>query len=255
MRVRHIGGFTLLEMMVVVSILAMLVALSAMALGALPGRARLSGGVLELNAALASARSQSLGRGVRTAVLLDTGDGGPDSRVRYWLVVDPWLTLDDAMSATPGWRTPEDLLPPSPTPPDARFRVLDLGAFAESVRLAPSGFRQLVGPGFHPGCVGAGAPSVELASGTPGGSRAFPPPFCEVPDDAPCTFCSVSGGAPARGAIFFEPDGRVSLVDARGVRDVRGAGSVTFTQRAGNEDPRAIVLLDTGLFRSFDSSR
>ncbi|MCP3139171.1 pilus assembly FimT family protein [Pyxidicoccus xibeiensis] len=247
------GGFTLIEVAVVLTLLSILVTLSVMALGVLPAKARMSGGVMELNAALSAARAHSLGRGVRTAVLIDTAEGATedDARIRHWTVVDPWFLLDEAMAASPAWRSPETLVPPLPAPAGAYFRLLDSGHFGTAVRLAPAGFRHLARPTIQPGCVGAGAPAVELTSGTAEGSRAFPPPFCQVPDDAPCTFCSLAGST-MRGAVFFEPDGRVVLVDAVGQEDARGAGSIVFGGQAPDADVRALVLLDTGLFRSFD---
>lgn len=252
---RRSGGFSLIEVVVVLSILSILVSLSVVALGVLPTRARMSGGVLELNAALSAARSHSLGRGVRTAVLIDTAHGAPGAaaRIRYWTVMDPWFLLDEAMAAHPRWSAPEELLPPLPVPAGSGFRVLSSGHFAESVRLAPSGFRSLVNPSIQPGCGDAGAPSVELASGTVDGSWAFPPPFCQVPDNAPCTFCSPAGGT-VRGAILFEPDGRVALLNAQGEEDARGAGSIVFGASNGDSEIRALVLLDTGLFRAFDGT-
>lgn len=247
------GGFTLIEVVVVLSILSVLVTLSVMALGVLPARARMSGGVLELNAALSAARAHSLGRGVRTAVIIDTAEGasGTDARIRYWTLVDPWFLLDESMAAQPRWRTPDELVPPLPAPAGSAFRVLDAGHFGESVHLAPKGFRSLASPPIQPSCGDAGAPSVELSSGTTDGSWAFPPPFCQVPDNAPCTFCSASGGT-VRGAVLFEPDGRVTLVDAQGQEDVRGAGSIVFGGHGQDAEVRALVLLGTGLFRSFD---
>lgn len=245
----------MLEVVVVLAILSILLTLSIMALGVLPAKARMSGGVLELNAALSAARSHSLGRGVRTAVLIDTAEGAPEegARVRYWMVVDPWFLLDEAMAASPRWTDPEALTPPLPAPPGSRFRVLDSGQFAHEVRLAPAGYDKLAIRGVQPGCSSTDAPTVELSSGIAEGSGVFPPPFCQVPDEAPCTFCSPSGGT-VRGAILFEPDGRVALVDAAGLYDARGAGSIVFSGRSGKDggDVRALVLLDTGLFRSFD---
>jgi prepilin-type N-terminal cleavage/methylation domain-containing protein len=247
------GGFTLIEMVVVLAILTILVTLSVMALGVLPARARMSGGVMELNAALSAARAHSLGRGVRTAVIIDTAEGAPgtEARIRYWTLVDPWFLLDESMAEHPRWRTPEELVPPLPAPAGAAFRVLDAGHFGDAVRLAPRGFRSLASPPIQASCGDAGAPSVELASGSADGSWAFPPPFCQVPDNAPCTFCSPSGGT-VRGAILFEPDGRVALLDAQGREDARGAGSIVFGGRAEGADVRALVLLGTGLIRSFD---
>jgi prepilin-type N-terminal cleavage/methylation domain-containing protein len=251
------SGFTLIEVVVVLAILSILLTLSVMALGVLPNRARMSSGVLELNAALSSARSHSLGRGVRTAVLIDTAEGSTaeDARVRYWTVVDPWFLLDEAMAATPGWTDPDVLTPPLPAPPGSSFRVLNLGRFADNVRLAPSGYRLLATRRVQPGCASTRAPSVELASGSADGIWVFPPPFCQVPDDTPCTFCSPNGGT-VRGAVFFEPDGRVTLVNAVGRQDARGAGSLVFSTRSAQEaaEVRALVLLDTGLFRSFDQN-
>lgn len=129
---------------------------------------------------------------------------------------------------------------------------------ASAIHLAAGGFKTVVSPAVHPGCAAAGAPSVELLSRDATGTRTFPPPFCQVPDDAPCTFCSADGGGPPRGAVFFEPDGRVVLVRANGAVDVRGAGSLVLTRREGSAehaDPRALVLLDTGLIHSFDQTR
>jgi prepilin-type N-terminal cleavage/methylation domain-containing protein len=252
---RGTAGFTLLEVMTVVAIISILITLSVMALNALPGRARMSGGVLELNAALASARSLSLGRGVRAAVLINTANGPTEApRVSYWTVLDADLLLDDVMAVTAGWRVPSDL----PAPAGSTFQVLETGQLASAIRLAAGGFKTLVSPAVHPACGAAGAPVVELLSKDVTGTRTFPPPFCQVPDDAPCTFCSADGGGPMRGAVFFEPDGRVVLVRANGTADSRGAGSLVLTRRDGtteHADPRALVMLDTGLIHSFDQTR
>ena len=246
------GGFSLIEVVVVLAILSILLTLSVMALGVLPARARMSSGVLELNAALSAARAHSLGRGVRTAVLIDTAEGSarPDARIRYWTVVDPWFLLDESMAARPGWSGPDELQPPLPAPSGSGFQVLGMGLFGDAVRLAPSGFRSLANPPIQPACADPRAPSVELSSGTMDGSWAFPPPFCQVPDNRPCTFCSSDGGT-VRGAVLFEPDGRVALLDAEGREDPRGAGSIVFGGHEAGADVRALVLLDTGLIRSF----
>lgn len=238
----------MLEMMAVIAIIAILTALSVMALDSMPQRARLAGEVMEFNSTLAAARSHAIGRDMRAAVLINTSvaaDGG-QRRIRYWTVLDPNFALGSQMLAVPNWQLPQDLVDASNP-----FTVINNGQFSTTIRLNAAGFKNVVNNTPHASCA-ALAGRIRLSSGTGGGGNTFPPPYCMVPDDQPCTFCSNG-----RGAVFFEPDGRVTLVNATGVVETRGAGSLVLDNSAiqNPPDPRAIVLLNTGLFRAYDNTR
>jgi hypothetical protein len=202
---------------------------------------------MEFNSTLAAARSHAIGRNTRAAVLINTQVvAGTTRRIRYWTVLDNNFTLANAMGTVPNWQLPEDLA--TATDP---YPVINNGQFSTTVRLNATGFKTVVGNTAHASCA-AIAGRISLVSGTGGGSNTFPPPYCMVPDDQPCTFCSNG-----RGAVFFEPDGRVTLMNAIGVAETRGAGSLVLDNSAIQTppDPRAIVLLNSGLFRAYDNTR
>ncbi len=237
----------MLEMMAVLAIASVLIALSIAALDSMPQRARLAGEVMEFNSTLAAARSHAVGRDVRAAVLINTEVvANGTRRIRYWTVLDPNFTIRDVMRATPNWQLPEDLVTATDT-----FQVINNGQFSTTVRLNATGFRAVVGNNPHASC-SALAGRISLVNGTGGGNNTFPAPYCMVPDDQPCTFCTNG-----RGAVLFEPDGRVRLVDSIGTPEPRGAGSLVLDNATIQTppDPRAIVLLNTGLFRVYDNTR
>jgi len=239
--------------MTVVVILGILATLSFVAFRALPRAAKVTSGVLELSAEASNAKAQAHGRDVRVAVLLYAAPNGP---IRYWTVLDPWLTVLDAMASNPGWTKPEELRPASPPAPSgARYRLISQGELDKTVSFVEGGYRTVVGDKVDTRCAALGTGAFVLATGQGGGGGYFPPPYCMVPEARGCTFCTESGGA-TRGALVFEPEGRVRLVDGNGVESLAGAGS--FTLNGKDLPPQramAVALTGSGLIHTFRGSR
>lgn len=265
-RTRRNTGFSLIEMATVVGIVAILAALAYAALEVLPQRTRLTGGALEFAAVVSSARSHAYGRNQRVAVVLNADVESAGKPIRYWVVVDKWSNLAATMKATPGWRTLEDLKPGSPAPSGSEFPLFDSGNFNPSVRVLTPGFIDAVGRVAHKGCTSVMGDRIGLAQGQPKvRPDIFPPPFCFVPSESGCTFCSGDGVAtPFRGVIFFEPDGGVTFADGEGKPSdldsdgvPEGAASLAFLPVGGGglQSTQAIVITNTGLVRTFSASR
>jgi prepilin-type N-terminal cleavage/methylation domain-containing protein len=244
---------TLIELSIVITLVGILATLSYVGLTQLTRKSRVSTGASELVAQIASGRSHAIGKDIRVALLFNAGPAAGTENIRYWLVEDPWFTLDETMAATGSWAEPSNLAPPSPAPAGARYRVMDHGTFANGVRLHATGFKDLVGSSVKPAC-GAYSGKITLTSGVTDSSAAgggyFPPPYCAVPDASGCTFCSTAGSL--RGGIFFEPDGRVTLVDGAGSPTPAGAGSLAFSAAdLPIADARAVAFTSSGLVRLF----
>ena len=257
-RTRRNPGFTLVEMATVVGIIAILSALAYAALEVLPQRTRLTGSSLEFSAVVSSARSHAYGRNTRVVVLLNASTIAATDPVQYWVVVDSWSNMEKTLAAHPDWTSLTDLVPEPPAPAGSQYMVFDSGRFNPSVRLVQDGFKSAVGSVAAKGCGTALTSKIDLAEGSTVGSDSFPPPYCFVPADRPCTFCTGDGVStkPVRGAIFFEPDGTVSFVDAAGVDVPDGSASITFTPvRDEVSSAQAIVITNTGLVRTFSASR
>ncbi|HSP79469.1 MAG TPA: hypothetical protein VLQ93_13115, partial [Myxococcaceae bacterium] len=208
-------------------------------------------------AVLSSARSHAYGRNERVAVLIDADGYTSNTPINYWVVVDRWGNLVQTLQANPNWRDLDPLDPGPPAPVGAEYPLLDSGHFNASVRLLENGFKAAVGSVAHPGCTVGHTSKVGLSVGSTPGSNTFPPPFCFVPNDSACTFCSGNGSTtPVRGVVFFEPDGRVVLANAEGVPSPAGSGSITFLPSgAGLESAQSVVLLNTGIVRTISVER
>lgn len=258
-RTRRNTGFSLIEMATVVGIVAILAALAYAALEVLPQRTRLTGGALEFAAVISSARSHAYGRNQRVAVVVNADGPTMGNPIRYWVVVDSWSNLAATMKANPDWRSLADLTPAPPAPPGAEFPLFDSGNFNPSVRVLEGGFIEAVGRVAHKGCTSLLSTRIGLAKGHPSVTTdIFPPPFCFVPSEKPCTFCSGDGTTkPLRGAIFFEPDGGVTFADAEGNPSRDGAASIAFLPVGGGglQSAQAIVITNTGLVRTFSAAR
>jgi prepilin-type N-terminal cleavage/methylation domain-containing protein len=259
-RTRRNAGFSLVEMATALGIVGVLAALSYAALEVLPQRTRLTGGALEFSAVLSSARSHAYGRNQRVAVLINADGDALGRPIQYWVVVDAWGNLTTALQNKSDWLTVNDLKPGSPPAPAGKdyFPLLDSGQFNPSVRVLKDGFKSAVGSVAHAGCTALLSAKIGLAEGPTTGSDTFPPPFCFVPNDTACTFCSGNGsiGNPLRGVVFFEPDGSVVLADATGSPRPAGAGSITFLPLGGGgvENAQAVVITNTGLVRTFSAN-
>ncbi|QRK12882.1 prepilin-type N-terminal cleavage/methylation domain-containing protein [Archangium violaceum] len=258
-RTRRNSGFSLVEMSTVVGIIAILAVLAFAALDVLPQRTRLTGGALEFAAAISSARSHAYGRNHRVVLLLNADTPNLGNPIQYWVVVDPWSNMTATLRANPGWRTLSDLIPVAPAPAGSEYPLFDSGHFNPSVRLYDRGFVDAVGRVAHKGCTADLKSKVGLARGPTDGTSTFPPPFCFVPNDTPCTFCTNDGAAdePRRGAIIFEPDGTVSFTDALGNPSPDGSASISFRPMGGggSDSVQAVVITNTGIVRTFSAHR
>ncbi|MBM7118925.1 pilus assembly FimT family protein [Archangium primigenium] len=261
-RTRRNSGFTIVEMATVVGIIAVLAALSYAALEVLPQRTRLTGGALEFAAVISSARSHAYGRNQRVAVILNADGPSLGEPIRYWVVVDPWSSITKTLETHSDWRSLKDLVPEAPAPSGAEYTVFDSGNFNATVRVLDMGFADAVGRVKHKGCSDALIDRIGLAKGpstaASGVSYTFPPPFCSVPNDVACTFCSGDGtpANPLRGVILFEPDGSVTFANAKGVASKAGSASLTLraTGSGGTDSAQAIVMTNTGLVRTFSAN-
>lgn len=256
-RTRQNPGFTLLEMSTVLAIIGVLAALSYAALEVLPQRTRLTGSALEFSAVLSSARSHAYGRNQRVVVLINASTVNGTDPVQYWAVADNWFNMEKTLAANPDWNTLSDLVPVAPAPAGSQYLVFDSGRFNASVRLVQNGFKNAVGSVAAKGCGTTLTDKISMAEGPTTGSDSFPPPFCFVPADRACTFCTGEGDdKPVRGAVFFEPDGTVSFTDASGVAVADGSASITLTPVKGElSTAQAVVMTNTGLVRTFPASR
>ncbi|WNG44396.1 prepilin-type N-terminal cleavage/methylation domain-containing protein [Archangium minus] len=258
-RTRRNSGFSLVEMSTVVGIIAILAALSFAALDVLPQRTRLTGGALEFAAAISSARSHAYGRNHRVVLLLNAGTEAIGNPIEYWVVVDPWSNMTATLKANPDWKTLNDLKPGPPAPAGSEYPLFDSGHFNPSVRVFDKGFVEAMGRVAHKGCTAELKGKIALARGPTEGTSTFPPPFCFVPNEKGCTFCTGGGTVPYRGAIFFEPDGTVSFTDALGNPPLNGDGSASISFRpmggGGPESVQAVVITNTGIVRTFSAYR
>lgn len=255
-RTRRNTGFSLIEMMTVVGIIAILSALAFAALDVLPQRTRLTGGALEFSAVISSARSHAYGRNQRVVLLLNADGYTLGNPIEYWVVVDAWSNMPRTLQDHPDWRTIRDLPASTPAPVGSTYPLFDSGHFNASVRVFQGGFWDAVGRVAHKGCTGTLATKVGLARGATKGTDTFPPPFCFVPNNKACTFCSGDGSTkPLRGAIFFEPDGTVKFTDALGNVSPDGSASITFQPMGGggSESAQAVVITNTGIVRTFSA--
>jgi hypothetical protein len=247
----HTRGVTLLEFAVAVALAGILLTLAWNGLRSLPKVARLSSSVVELSSELTQARGRATGKRVRTAVLLSATQG----QLQYLEVEDPGLTLDNVLRSRAGWPTfvagtIND--PPRIIAGGKPYTVVGQGKISGDLALAPNGHKGLVDDQTHPGCSGAGADYV-VADGNGGGY--FPPPYCRIPAQSGCTFCSIDGTA-TRGFILFEPDGRVRLFDAAGNESLARAGSIAFhVPSLGANRGATVALTSTGMIRTFRGKR
>ncbi len=254
-------GFTLIEMTVTLAIVGVLTAMSAVAIGRLNSRSRVSGAVQELASDLVDARNHAYGRDTRTVVLINGAwPVGGQTRIAYWTLLDPGGIVDDAMKANAAWQSPADLQTPGGATPFRLFLSNVLGngpamTVAGAAGGGTVGIKQAAAMAkpnatLSP-CAAFAATALGQLSGLAGFSAAsaghFPPPLCGVPADQGCTFCT--GGV--RGAVVFEPSGKIKLLAADGTPDWRGAGSLTVANGLDNDQQHSLslVLTSAGLLR------
>ncbi|HLL55377.1 MAG TPA: prepilin-type N-terminal cleavage/methylation domain-containing protein [Myxococcaceae bacterium] len=244
----HARGVTLIELAVAVALAGILLTLAWNGMRSLPKMARLSSSVVELSSELTQARGRATGKKVRTAVLLSA----TQREFQYLEVEDPGLTLDNVLRSRAGWPTfaaGTSSAPPRIIAGGKPYTVVGQGKLSGDLALAPQGHKGLMDDKTHPRCSGAGSDYVTVADGNGGGY--FPPPYCRIPAQSGCTFCSVDGTA-TRGIILFEPDGRVRLFDAAGNESLARAGSISFhVPSLGKSQGATVALTSTGMIRTF----
>jgi len=230
--------------MVVVAIVGTLAALSYASFRNVPRAARVSSGTMALAGEISSAKAQAYGRDMRMLIVLYYPL--PSGPLQYWTVKDPTYTVDDNMKANPSWKAIEDIV----KPPSGQKYVLDHNVLDNAVTFVSGGYKAVSKNIVDTKCTTAGV-TFALATGDGGGGGYFPPPYCMIPDDKGCTFCTTGADA-IRGAIAFDPEGRIRLLDGAGKETTAGAGSITLSA-TGLDDTRgvSIALTPSGLIHTF----
>jgi prepilin-type N-terminal cleavage/methylation domain-containing protein len=201
-------GFTLIELMVVVAIVAGVAVAGYAAFGRSSPRKKVEGFALELRALLHGARQTALATGPRVVVMVfPDQQSGYTGRGRLILYEDGDFDFFSAAAAVSF-----DGYDPATTAAGPRSQVLDVVDLPSQVVIGPA--------------TGQGAAAV------------MPAPFDGIPINVDCAFCTGTG---RRGAIVFDPLGSVTFQDANGppLAFPKGA-SLSVTRADAGE-----LLLDT----------
>jgi len=178
-------GFTLVEMITAVAVIAVLAGISALALSRLKNRGNFSSAAGDFLATLRTARAEAFARGNDTVVVVDMAGG------RFWAIedVDGNFALASFDPAAPA-PSPDRLIYQGQLPDGTSFGPLDGwgSALPPPYSGVPTGFTNIVFPDGGSG--GFADISVD------GGSAA--------PNFKPCSFCDTSSKL---GAIVFLPSG------------------------------------------------
>jgi prepilin-type N-terminal cleavage/methylation domain-containing protein len=198
MSFRKARGFTLVELMVVVAIMAVIAALASFQMSRSRPRASLAGATVELRALLHQARQQALVSGSDVAVLVFPGVSGDAHSLGRVVVYQDGDSsfFNDASAVRLGAYNPL-LLGAGP-----RGQVIETYDLPRDVTFGP------------PAGLGIAA--------------ALPAPFATIPVGAECTFC-LGAGAARRGALVFDPRGRARFYNKDGPPLVVDGGSLSLT--------------------------
>jgi prepilin-type N-terminal cleavage/methylation domain-containing protein len=207
---RRPRGFTLIEVMVTVALVAIGVALVVWGFGSQKEREKLRGASLELRGVLLQARQSALASGNRVVVMafpnFVTDSNG--SQGRFVIYEDG----DGDFFSQPPALVNFDGYDPASTAAGPRSQVIDTMDLPFLVSLGPP-------DGWGPG-------------------QKAPAPYAAIALDKPCAFCT---GAGSRGAIVFDPVGSVSFYDRNGpALDLPGA-ALSLTARDTGEVKTVLV--------------
>jgi prepilin-type N-terminal cleavage/methylation domain-containing protein len=205
-------GFTVVELVLVVSIVAVLAALAYVSFGRLRPRARLADATNELVAIVHGARQHALATGHDVVVMVFPQFAGPDSTGRVVVYEDGDFALLNS-AATPNFGGYD------PASPQAgpRSEVLVTYDLPRSVVVGPT--------------AGAGAGST------------MPAPLAGIAIDVDCSFCATTGDR--RGAIRFDPRGRATFYSANGVPLANQVGG-TLSLAAPETDGQRTLVVTSG---------
>jgi prepilin-type N-terminal cleavage/methylation domain-containing protein len=220
---RRTSGFTLIEMMIVVAIMAIIGALAAVSMSRARPRATLAGATVDLQALLHGARQQALTSGQDVAVMFFTGYS-PESDVVGRVIVyqDGDNTLFDAASDDRF-----DKYDPAVLKYAARSEIVTTLDLPATVRFGPA--------------EGMGATAVLAA------------PWGSVPVNLDCTFCD-GKDKDRRGAVVFDSRGRARFYTQAGAPLAVSGGSISLQIPALGAQVRTLAVgATTGAVRSFNN--
>jgi prepilin-type N-terminal cleavage/methylation domain-containing protein len=220
-------GFTLVELMVVVALIAIGAGLAVWGFGGQKQREKLKGATLELRGLLTQARQTAFTTGNRVVVMVFptqvTDSRGAQGRLiiyedgdgSFFSDADP-VSFGRYNASHPGAAGP-------------RSQVIDSMDLPFEVMFGPS-------------------------DGWGTGTKAKAP-YADVPLDVPCTFCT---GPDGRGAIVFDPLGSVAFYDRNGPPLALDAAALSLTavDRGGGErEVKTILVAANGSMRGLFTSR
>ncbi len=225
---RSTRGFTLIEFMTVVGIIAIIAAVAASSLTRARPRSNLASITVELQSALHAARQRALASGEEVAVLVFPGFS-PATGVTGRIIVyqDGDASLFDAAAAVNF-----DAYDPAVLAFGPRSEILATIDLPEGVTVGPR---------------------LGLGSGA-----ALPAPWAGVPVTADCTFCDGNGAA-RRGAVVFDPRGRARFFAKAGPPLVVDGGSLSLIVTAlegasGRNQVRTLAIgSSAGNVRAFNN--
>ncbi len=201
---RRPRGFTLIELMVVVAVIAVVAGLATIGMGRARPRASLNGASVELRALLHQARQQALVSGADVAVLFYPGvSAATDSLGRVVVYQDALFNFFNPGSAV-------------------HFGAYDPIALGSATNAAGVVKGEVIETFNLPNGVTFG-PATGM-----GTSATLPAPFITIPVTSECSFC-LGAGTARRGAVVFDHRGRARFYRTDGPPLVVDGGSISLT--------------------------
>jgi prepilin-type N-terminal cleavage/methylation domain-containing protein len=225
---RYSMGFTLIEMMITVAIIAIIAALAVAIMPRFVRRAGVQASASDLQATLQEARSHALQSGRDTLVIIVGSAGNPDlcRRSPYDVNCVRWWMLEDVFAAA---GTAE-------CPGATRCTAFDAAALAAFDPANPAAGGPTLGGDIF---VGSGGLDRRVTLGRPARApTSLPPPLAGVDvSSSACTFCT--GTTPPRGYVKFSADGTTQM---SGLAGGAGGGAIYLQGDADTEEWRGIAI-------------